>query len=155
MKTLLAEGNGESLAGIKQDRVRPLRKDELRKEYRRGESERAENSRSLALTYPELRSLRVDLVYFEGEVVSWGQGVKYRANLNSARSVLRFSCPSSVCKGGDFDLSNELRVAVAERRTAANGELRCQGSRDQESGDTIRCASILHYKMSLAFKKPS
>jgi hypothetical protein len=75
------------------------------------------------------------------------------ANLDAARSVLRFNCPSVLCKGGDFDLSNELRKAIVERRAVVTGEMRCQGSRDQESGETIRCESVLHYKMSLVFKK--
>jgi hypothetical protein len=69
--------------------------------------------------------------------------------------VLRFNCPSALCKGGDFDLSKELRVAIVKRQTAFTGEMRCQGSRDRETGETIPCESVLHYKMSLAFKKIS
>ena len=134
-------------------RVRPVRKHELRREYRRGESERAENSTSLALSYPNVKALTVDLLYFQREIVSWGHGLRYRANLDTARSVLSFNCPSVLCKGGGFDLSRELREAIVKGRAVVIGEMRCQGSRDQESGETIRCESVLHYKMSLVFKK--
>jgi len=133
-------------------RVPELRKDELRKEYRRGESERAENSVSLAIMYPQLKTLTVDLLYFDREIVSWGHGLKYRVNLETAKSVLRFNCPSALCQGGDFELSKELRSAIAGRLNTVKGEVHCQGSRDQETGKTIRCETVLHYKMSLAFK---
>jgi hypothetical protein len=153
MKTSFAAENEGLLTRTEPHRIRPLRKHELRREYRRGESERAENSISLALSYPNLKALTVDLLFFQCEIVSWGHGLRYRANLDTARSVLRFNCPSVLCKGGDFDLSNELRKAIVERRAVVAGEMRCQGSRDQETGETIRCESALHYKMSLVFKK--
>lgn len=153
MKTSFAAENKGLHTRTEPHRIRPLRKHELRREYRRGESERAENSISLALSYPNLKALTVDLLFFQCEIVSWGHGLRYRANLDTARSVLRFNCPSVLCKGGDFDLSNELRKAIVEGRAVVTGEMRCQGSRDQETGATIRCESVLHYKMSLVSKK--
>jgi hypothetical protein len=153
MKTSFAAEKEGLLTRTEPHRARPVRKYELRREYRRGESERAENSISLALRYPNLKALRVDLLYFQRQSVSWGHGLRYRANLDMAKSVLRFNCPSVLCKGGDFDLSSELRKAIVERRAVVTGEVRCQGSRDQETGETIRCESVLHYKMSLVFKK--
>src|SRR6185436_10135393 len=76
-----------------------------RLEYREQEARRVEASATLASSYPRLRALTAELTYFHGEIVSWGRGVKYRANLDNARSVLRFHCPSAICIGGDFDLS--------------------------------------------------
>ncbi len=124
----------------------------LRKEYRREQAMRVDASKNLATSYPQLKSLTIDLVYFDHEIVAWGHGLKYRANLEAARSMLRFACPSALCRGGDFDLSRELSAAISEHRTMVAGEMHCPGSRDEETGGTIRCGSVLHYKMGLAFR---
>lgn len=146
-------GGVEALPVCKTDyRVRALSKSELRKAYRRTAFERTEKSPSLAMTYPQLKNLSVDLLYFDREIVSCGHGLRYRANLETAKSVLQFMCPSTLCHRGGFDLSKELSCAIAERRKALDGEVHCHGSRDHESGKTIPCESILHFKMILAFK---
>ena len=132
--------------------VRPRQKAEVRKAYRRKAFERAEKSPSLAMAYPQLKTLSVDLLYFDREIVSFGHGLRYRANLETAKSMLQFTCPSTLCHRGGFDLSNELSCAVAKRRKALDGEVHCHGSRDQESGKTVPCESILHFKMILTFK---
>ncbi len=134
---------------------RRVPKSEFRKAIRREAFERAEKSVSLAKMYPQLKALTVDLLYFDREIVSFGHGLRYRANLETAKSMLQFMCPSTFCQCGGFDLSNELSCAIAERRKARDGELHCRGSRDHESGKTIPCESILHFKMILAFKNPA
>jgi len=121
-------------------------------EYREREALRAEASATLASTYPQLKALTLDLTYFDREIVSWGRGVKYRANLENARSVLCFHCPSALCIGGDFDLSETLAGAVGVRRTKLTGDLRCKGSRSQVTGELVPCESTLHYKLSAAYR---
>jgi hypothetical protein len=152
MKTLNDEGAGLLFPRNADYHVRPRPKAEVRKAYRRKAFERAEKSPSLAMTYPQLKTLSVDLLYFDREVVSFGHGLRYRANLETAKSMLQFPCSSTLCHRGGFDLSNELSCTVAERRKTLDGEVHCHGSRDQESGKTIPCESILHFKMILTFK---
>jgi hypothetical protein len=149
-------GGVEALLVPKADyRVRAHSKSELRKADRRTAFEQAEKSPSLAMTYPQLKTLSVDLLYFDREIVSFGQGLRYRANLETAKSVLQFTCPCTLCHRGGFDLSQELSCAIAERRKALDGQVHCHGYRDQESGKTVPCESILHFKMILAFKRQS
>ena len=123
-----------------------------RVEYREREALRVEASATLASRYPRLRALTVELTYFDHEIVSWGRGVKYRANLENARSVLRFHCPSALCIGGDFDLSSALAGAVGVRRTKLAGELRCKGFRRQLTGELVPCEAALHYKLTVAYQ---
>jgi hypothetical protein len=131
---------------------RTFKKVNPRLEYREREALRVEASATLALSYPRLRALTVELTYFDREVVSWGRGVKYRANLLNARSVLRFHCPSALCIGGDFDLSKALAGAVGVRRTKVAGELRCKGLRRQPTGELVPCEAALHYKLTAAYQ---
>ena len=152
MKTLNDEEAGALLARQGDYRVRHRPKAELRKAYRRKAFERAEKSPSLARAYPQLKTLSLDLLYLDREIVSFGHGLRYRANLEAAKSVPQFTCPSTLCHRGGFDLSNELSCAIAERRKALDGEVHCRGFRHQETGNTIPCESILHFKMILAFK---
>jgi hypothetical protein len=129
-----------------------------RVEYRERHASRVDHSVSLAIAYPELRSLTVDGTYSDRETVMWGHGFKYRVNLNNARSIFLLNCPSRLCIGGDFNLSKGVARAVAARRTKVTGDIRCHGSRRSENGELICCESVLHYKLSLAYKerrKPS
>jgi hypothetical protein len=152
MKTLNDEGAGAPLASKVDYHVRHPQKSELRKDSRRRAFEQTERSASLAIKYPRLKTLTVDLLYFDREIVSWGHGLRYRANLETAKSMLQFLCPSGLCHGGGFDVSEALRSAVAEHRKSVDGQVHCHGSRDQETGRTVRCESVLHFKMSLSFK---
>ena len=102
--------------------------------------------------YPRLKALKVDLLYFDREIVSWGHGLRYRANMETAKSMLHFNCPSSLCKGGGFNLTKDLSSAVAGRLKTVEGKVHCRGSRDQETGKITSCESVLHFKMSLTFK---
>jgi hypothetical protein len=152
MKTLNDEGTGTTVALEPNSRNRPFSKSELRKDSRRKTFERIEKSASLATAYPRLKALKVDLLYFDREIVSWGHGLRYRANLATAKSVLHFDCPSPLCKNGGFDLSKDLSSAIAERQKSSEGSVPCRGIRDQVTGKSAACETVLHFKMNLAFK---
>jgi len=152
MKTLNDEETGATITLEANPRSRPFSKSELRKDARRKTFERAEKSASLAVTYPRLKALKLELLYFDREIISRGQSIVYRANLEAAKSILHFNCPSSLCHGGGFDLSKVLQSAMTGFRKSKVGEVHCQGSRDEESGDTAPCKSMLHFKMTLALK---
>ena len=152
MKTFNDVETGATIALEPNSRSRPFSKSELRKDSRRKTFERAEKSASLAVTYPRLKALKMDLLYFDHEIVSWGQGILYRANLETAKSMLHFNCPNSLCKGGGFDLSKDLSIAAAGRLNSIVRAVPCPGFCDLENGKTAPCQSKLHFKMILTYK---
>jgi Cdc6-like AAA superfamily ATPase len=120
-------------------------------EHREQESQRVKDSPSLADRFRKLKSLTVDLSYYDPEGVTKTSQVKYTVNLANAKSVFRFNCPNTECIRGDFDLTEELAGAVAKKRTTVTGEMVCEGWRSKTTIDTVRCANILRYKLTLAY----
>src|SRR5213592_1787748 len=94
-----------------------------RAEYRQQEQQRIKDSASLADKFPLLKSLTLDLTYYDPEGVTKNGQIKYMVNLNNAKSVFRFDCLNLECVRGDFDLSEKLAKAVATRRTTATGKM--------------------------------
>ena len=128
------------------------RKANPRAEYRLQRNERVGRSASLAEKFPRLRSLRVELEYFDASGLIRTGGIKYRPSLEHAKSLFCFNCVWGDCIGGDYDLSTELARAVLARRTQVVGELRCQGVRhNRERKLRAPCQSLLRYKMNLGY----
>jgi hypothetical protein len=126
-----------------------------RSEYRQLEGQRVKDSAFLSDTFRKLKSLTVELAYYDPEGVNKTSQIKYEVNLEGAKSVFRFNCPNDECIRGDFDLSNELAKAVAGRRTTVTGEMVCQGWRSKTTINTVRCHNILRYKLSLGYRTRS
>ena len=122
-----------------------------RAEYLQQEHQRVKDSASLQERYRELKSLTVEIVYFESEGRARRGEMKYTVNLAHAKSLFRISCPNNECVGGDFDLSTELANAVAGRHETASGELVCQGWRSKTTIDNLLCHNILRYKLSIGY----
>ncbi len=120
--------------------------------YRISQQQRVQESDSLAQRFPTLKSLQINLEYFDRTGATRNGGLKYKANLEHAKSMLYFNCVHDECVGGDFDLSGVLSKAVAGKIKAVNGELRCQGTRTAKGGaGRIPCNNILKYKLTLAY----
>ena len=122
-----------------------------RKEYLLKEQQRVQESPSLAEKFQKLKSLTVDLGYFDPEGVTKNSQVKYTVNLEHAKSVFRFGCHNHECIRGGFDLSEVLGDAVAARRTTVSGEVRCRGWRNRAGIDTVPCQNLLRYKLTLKY----
>jgi hypothetical protein len=122
-----------------------------RAEYRQQEGQRILNSASLANKFQQLKSLTVDLTYYDPEGVTKSSAIKYTVNLDNAKSVFRFDCQNGECIRGDFDLSAELTKAVDAHHSIATGEMCCQGWRSKATIDTVPCHNILRYKLSLGY----
>jgi hypothetical protein len=122
-----------------------------RLEYRQTENQRVKDSASLAAKFRKLKALTVELAYFTGDRANRSSQVKYKVNLDNARSVFRFNCPNNECVCGDFDLSDQLASAVRKRSKVVEGELFCQGWRNRSTVDTLRCNNVLRYKLTLAY----
>jgi hypothetical protein len=122
-----------------------------RAEYREQESQRTKGSPSLAEKFRQLKSLAVDLSFFNSEGITKNSEIRYVPNLANARSVFRFDCPNKGCIRGDFDLTAELAAAVAAHRTRVTGELSCQGWQSKTTIDAVHCHNILRYTLNLTY----
>jgi hypothetical protein len=128
------------------------RKANPRVEYRLKQNERIGQSASLAEKFPKLKSLRVELEYFDPSGMTRTGGMKYKPSLEHAKSLFYFNCVCGDCTGGDFDLSDELSRAVLGRRKLVAGEARCKGERhNKERKERFPCQSLLRYKLSLGY----
>ena len=104
------------------------RKSNPRLEYHVKQRERIQASPSMGEKFPGLKALTVNLAYFDVEGITQKGEMKCKMNVQQAKSMLWFACPDHECFGGDFDLSDALAKAVAGRRKAMSGELRCLGN---------------------------
>jgi len=124
---------------------------DARAEYRVRQTQRVSDSLSLSDKFPQLKSLTLDLGHYDAEGVTRTSQVKYTLNLKHARSVFRIDCANKDCVRGDFDLSDEITNAVAERRSAVSGELCCPGWLSKTTIDMVHCGKILRYKLNLEY----
>ena len=114
--------------------------------------QRANDSACLSDKFPKLRSLTVELTYFEADGLAKKGGLKYKVNVQHARSLFLIVCPNCDCVGGGFDLSTAVSDAVGARRKVAGGEIQCLGSaRISKQGDTVPCRYLLRFKLSLGY----
>lgn len=129
----------------------PPKKSNPRAEYRLREIQRVNSSVSLAEKFPRLKSLRLDLAYFEPDGLSKTGELRYKINVEHARSILSFACQNGECLAGDFDLSEAITEAVAKRRKIAEGEIRCRGTRAKPKAGQTPCHNLLRYKLTLGY----
>ena len=120
-------------------------------DYRAQESQRVGSSPTLTDKFPQLKSLIVNLGYFNSKGVAKNSQIKYSPNLDRAKSVFRVDCPNAGCIRGDFDLSEQLAKAVKEHRTTVTAEMCCQGWQSKTTIDTVPCHNILRYTLSLGY----
>ena len=129
----------------------PKKHDGPRQIFRGEEAQRVNDSPTLAAKFPELKVLAAELHFTDSLRATLNGRIKYKLNLEVSKALLRFDCPNSECVRGDFDLSKELKDAVAERRTRIKGDTPCPGWLSKTTIDTIHCRNVLHYQLSLAY----
>jgi hypothetical protein len=129
----------------------PPRKTNPRADYRLQQLQRANESASMAEKFPKLKSLQVNLTYFEPDGLSRTGEMRYKVNVEHAKSAFSFVCQSGECLAGDFDLSNAVAEAVAKRRKTVEGEVRCEGTRPKTKEDRRPCHNLLRYKLTLGY----
>jgi hypothetical protein len=123
-----------------------------RTEYRHQEKARIGASPTLAERFQDLRSLEVDLQYFDPEALRRMGTIKYTVNLAHAKAAFSFDCPNTECVGGDFDLADTLATAVEEQRDSISGEVCCQGWVSRTMIGSKRCLHILRYTVALEYE---
>ena len=129
----------------------PPRRANPRAEYRLSETQRVNSSVSLAEKFPKLKSLKVDLLYFDANGQTKTGEMRYKVNVQHAKSVFSFVCQNGECLAGDFDLSDAVTEAVAGRRKIAEGEIRCPGTRAKPKEGKTPCRNLLRYKLTLGY----
>jgi len=127
------------------------RKTSPRVEYRERQSQRVKDSVGLAEKFPRLKSLTVNLAYFHANRATGSNQMKYKVNIQHAKSVFWFPCQAGECVGGDFDLSEALTQAVAGRRKVVTGEMRCLGHRNRGDHHAVPCQALLRYTLNLGY----
>jgi hypothetical protein len=120
-------------------------------EYREQENQRVKDSPTLAVKYPQLKALVVDLGYYNAAGTYKNSQIKFTPSLQNGKSVVRIDCPNNGCVGGDFDLTEPIAEAVAQHRTTVTAEMCCQGWQNKTTIDTVHCHSILRYTLSLEY----
>jgi hypothetical protein len=121
--------------------------------YLREERERMDNAATLTATFKQLSSLTAELAFFGPDRRTQWSKVKYKVNLDHAKTVFRFDCPSRECVKGDFDLTEVLSKAIASRRKIVLGEVTCEGWRTKGNLGKVPCGHVLRYKLTLGYKK--
>jgi hypothetical protein len=122
-----------------------------RAEHRQRQNLRVTSSPNLAEKFRSLKSLEVDLAYYEAGGIRKTSEIKYKVNLANAKSIFSFNCNNHECVGGDFDLTEKLASAIATKLKTTEGEACCQGWRNSVAIDSLRCRNILRYKLSLKY----
>ena len=122
-----------------------------RAEHRQAQRQRMDEAVRLVEKYPQVKTLKVALEFVNREGMTKTTEMKYSANLEHAKSVVVFVCPSSECCGGDFDLTAKLAEAVSKGQTKIAGEMHCLGSHKTASGQIAPCRSLLRYKLNLVY----
>ena len=122
-----------------------------RAKYQEQQGQRVKDAPTLAEEFPRLKSLTVNVQYFDSDAPGNSHPLKFEVNVRNAKSVLRFHCPNSECVRGDFDLTDELARAVKRRRNALTGEMPCRGWLNKNTVGSVRCRNVLHYALRLGY----
>ncbi len=122
-----------------------------RAEYRQKQRERVEASQAMAEKFPSLKSLAARLAYHDADGHGKPREMKCTVNVDHAKSVFCFACPSGECIAGDFDLTQALAKAIAGRKKMIEGDLRCHGYRVRGAQGKVQCQVVLHYKLTLDY----
>jgi len=120
-------------------------------EYRQRQKQRVKDSPLLVEKFRQLKSLILELGYYDSTRTTKNAEVKYVPNLETAKSVFRVDCPNQECIGGDFDLTELISEAIAKHRTSVSGELVCKGWLSKATINTVPCHNVLRYKLSLGY----
>jgi len=122
-----------------------------RAEYREQQVRRVTTSPSLAEKYQNLKSLTVNVGYFDRAGITKYRQLTYAVNLSHAKSVFRLDCVSDECVEGDFELTNELAAAATKHVKTVVGELCCNGWQNKALIKKTKCNHVLRYQLKLGY----
>ena len=122
-----------------------------RAEYRRRQFEQVTEAPTLAKKFPRVKSLRILLEYCDPNGFTPSR-MKYTVNIDHAKSLFCFNCPTAECVGGDYNLSEQLSTAISAKKKMVSGETRCQGTRHyKDKRGSVPCQNLLRYELHLTY----
>jgi len=122
-----------------------------RNEYLVQENLRVRASPTLANEFPNLKSMTVDLGFYDLDGRFCRSQIKYTVNLERARSVFRFECENPECVRGGHDLSDVVAEAVSNGSASVSGEHSCGGWRSRTTINLTPCGKLLRYGITLGY----
>ena len=122
-----------------------------RAEYREQQVHRVTTSPSLAEKFRNLKSLTVNLDYYDPAGTTKYRQLTYAVNLSHAKSVFRLDCVNDEGVQGDFELTKELVTATTKHAKAVAGELCCHGWQNKALIKKAKCNHVLRYKLKLGY----
>lgn len=125
-------------------------KDSPQAQHRLRQRKRVNDSLGLTEKYSGIRSVTITLAYFDenGSRISL---LTYSMNVQHAKSVISFPCPSGSCFDGDFDLSDTVSKAIGGHRKTVEGEIRCAGVKPLAKDTLQPCRNLLRYRVTLGY----
>jgi len=124
-----------------------------RADYRESQHRRAKQSATLAEKFPELAALTLNLAYLNPDGSTRNREIRFSVNIAGASSVFRIDCLNPDCVGGDYDLSDVLKQAVAVRQPVVTGELCCEGWQNRFTIDHERCHQRIAFTIALDYRR--
>jgi hypothetical protein len=106
----------------------------------------------LRATFPTVEQIRIELK-FEGPSSSVPTPQSY-VLYPPARAFFEYRCPYWDCDG-QFDLSDAVKVALADAMHRAEGVLECRGSRVADRASRRPCLLRLVYEVTATFQQQS
>lgn len=108
-------------------------------------------SPALLTKFPDLKFLKVNLVYLDPSGSAQLGEMKYSVNVKNAKCMFVFPCRHVACACGHFDLTDACARALHARRKKVEGEARCAGTRTRVNGEALPCGNLLRYKLTLGY----
>ena len=124
-----------------------------RSQYKESENRRISQSPTLAAKFAELEALKIKFSYRNPDGTKRNHEVKYTVNLEHVSSAFRIDCVSAECVGGDFDLTDLLKSAVAVRQRNVTGEMQCEGWLNRHAIDRLHCHQRLAFDFELKYRE--
>ena len=118
-------------------------------DFRRQLNARINGSKTLAEEFPWLKSLNVHLLYFVGAAKT-GE-LRYKVNVQHAKSIFSFACPRYDCHEGGFELGAAVAAAANGRRKMTEGEIRCEGWFGKHGHEKASCKTLMRYTLRLGY----
>ena len=131
--------------------IPPPRKLTPAQEFQLRQVERMKESPALLTRFPDLKLLKVNLVYFDPAGLAQIGEMKYSVNVKNAKCMFVFACRHVACNCGHFDLTHAFGNALHSRRKKVEGEVRCEGTRTRVNGEALPCGNLLRYKLTLGY----
>lgn len=125
-------------------------KDSPQAQFRLRQRQRVNDSVDLSRKFSGIRSVTITLAYFDANGSRLSM-LTYSMNVQHAKSVISFPCPSGSCFDGDFDLSGVLSEAIGGHRKTAEGEIRCEGVKPLAKDTLQPCHNLLRYRITLGY----